>query len=132
MVDSSHLITFFISLGVIVYASFKSLNIDTNNSCDSLADNRYEVNSQENSNEEDENEYSFFINDHISSDTNRTKIQTIDALQALIIPVIASLSLLLMFFYFDSIQTAFVICTSGKFYFYIIQFKLILILGSIL
>jgi hypothetical protein len=39
--------------------------------------------------------------------------QNIDSAQALFIPIAASISLLLMFFFFDSIQTAFVICTSG-------------------
>ena len=40
--------------------------------------------------------------------------QNIDSAQALFIPIAASISLLLMFFFFDSIQTAFVICTSGN------------------
>ncbi len=38
--------------------------------------------------------------------------QTIDSTHALIIPIAASFSLLLMFFFFESIQTAFLLCTS--------------------
>ena len=47
-------------------------------------------------------------------DSSSSSVQTIDSIQALFIPVVASISLLFMFFFFDSIQTAFVICTSGK------------------
>lgn len=56
-----------------------------------------------------DNEKSENNNDSYSS------VQTIDSIQALTIPVVASFSLLFMFFFFDSIQTAFVICTSGNF-----------------
>ena len=69
--------------------------------------------------EEDESHTQF------DSDSGQTELlehqstQNIDSTQALFIPVAASVSLLLMFFFFDSIQTAFVICTSGKQYAYL-------------
>ncbi|CAF0986069.1 unnamed protein product [Brachionus calyciflorus] len=112
VVDSSHLITFCISITVIIYASFKSLNIDSGECANRASEIR--KNDEDDSDKDDENEYSFFINDQVDSDSgsNHTKIQNIDAIQAMFIPVIASISLLIMFFFFDSIQTAFVICTS--------------------
>lgn len=57
-------------------------------------------------------------NSSSSDDSNRStddSVQTIDSIQALFIPVVASISLLFMFFFFDSIQTAFVICTSSNY-----------------
>lgn len=41
-------------------------------------------------------------------------IQTIDSTQALFLPIGASVSLLVMFFFFDSVQVVFTICTAGK------------------
>lgn len=43
-----------------------------------------------------------------------TGIQTIDSTQALFLPIGASVSLLVMFFFFDSVQVVFTICTAGK------------------
>lgn len=40
-------------------------------------------------------------------------IQTIDSTQALFLPIGASVSLLVMFFFFDSVQVVFTICTAG-------------------
>jgi len=42
-----------------------------------------------------------------------TGIQTIDSTQALFLPIGASVSLLVMFFFFDSVQVVFTICTAG-------------------
>jgi len=99
LIDSSHLITFCISISVIIYGSFRSLNIDVRKAA-SISDE-----SIDNKNEQDsENEQQNF----------QQSIQTIDSTQALIIPIAASVSLLLMFFFFDSIQTAFLICTSSN------------------
>ena len=41
-------------------------------------------------------------------------IQTIDSTQALFLPIGASVSLLVMFFFFDSVQVVFTICTAGN------------------
>lgn len=99
-IDSSHLITFSISILVILYASFRSLNSeldslseDENNSC--LLDKNTVIVIDEN-------------------DEKKDKYQTINTFQALFIPFLSSVSLLFMFFYFDFFQTTFVICTSGK------------------
>lgn len=42
-------------------------------------------------------------------------IQTIDSTQALFLPIGASVSLLVMFFFFDSVQVVFTICTAGEY-----------------
>lgn len=42
-------------------------------------------------------------------------IQTIDSTQALFLPIGASVSLLVMFFFFDSVQVVFTICTAGNY-----------------
>ena len=41
-----------------------------------------------------------------------TGIQTLDSLQAMCLPLGASISLLVMFFFFDSMQMLFAICTA--------------------
>uniref|UniRef100_A0A3B3TJ62 Signal peptide peptidase 3 n=1 Tax=Poecilia latipinna TaxID=48699 RepID=A0A3B3TJ62_9TELE len=46
-----------------------------------------------------------------NSNTNNS-IQTIDSTQALFLPIGASVSLLVMFFFFDSVQVVFTICTA--------------------
>ncbi len=100
IIDSSHLITFCISISVIIYASFRSLNIDSQPAAAAESnENKLNLSNRE---LDDEN------------DDEQQTIQTIDSCQALAIPVAASISLLLMFFFFDSIQTAFLICTSSK------------------
>ena len=108
IIDSSHLITFCISISVIIYGSFRSLNIDKENQTIMQQNESRKgllLNQDGNENEEDPNdEYQ-----------QTQSIQTIDSAQALFIPIAASISLLLMFFFFDSIQTAFVICTSSNF-----------------
>ncbi|KAL1453840.1 hypothetical protein WDU94_010151, partial [Cyamophila willieti] len=39
-------------------------------------------------------------------------VQTLDAMQALCLPLGASISLLIMFFFFDSMQMLFAVCTA--------------------
>jgi len=43
-------------------------------------------------------------------------VQTLDTMQALCLPLGASISLLVMFFFFDSMQMLFAICTASKSY----------------
>jgi hypothetical protein len=43
-----------------------------------------------------------------------TDVQTLDTMQALCLPLGASVSLLVMFFFFDSMQILFALCTAGK------------------
>ena len=41
-------------------------------------------------------------------------MQTIDACQAMFLPIGASFSLLIMFLFFDSLQMVFAVCTASK------------------
>ena len=99
LIDSSHIITFCISISVIIYGSFKSLNIDT--------DNELLHNAEQDLANKGEHSKTQQHEQHQST-------QTIDSTHAVIIPIAASVSLLLMFFFFESIQTAFLLCTSGR------------------
>jgi len=85
IMDSSRISTFAIAILLIVYGSFRSLNMD-----------------HENSNHENKKE----INAESST------FQTINTSQAVCLPVGASLSLLFMFFFFDSMQVVFAVCTA--------------------
>lgn len=142
ILDSSHLITFIVSILVIVYASFKSLRIDkrmiqqakkeaesSTTGCGGFASRRgcslskvdsesgvlllVEDEERPESLEDDEDDDDD-DDDIMGQGGSDESVQTIDFQLALLIPVAASVSLLLMFFFFDSIQTAFVICTSSK------------------
>lgn len=46
---------------------------------------------------------------------NFQDVQTLDTMQALCLPLGASISLLVMFFFFDSMQMLFAICTASKY-----------------
>ncbi|CAG2187365.1 SPPL3 [Mytilus edulis] len=48
-----------------------------------------------------------------TSAENESNMQTIDTCQAAFLPIGASVSLLIMFFFFDSLQMVFAICTAG-------------------
>lgn len=50
---------------------------------------------------------------HSNSCSADNSVQTLDTMQALCLPLGASISLLVMFFFFDSMQTLFAICTAG-------------------
>ncbi|XP_018610707.1 signal peptide peptidase-like 3 [Scleropages formosus] len=91
LVDSSQVSTFLISILLIVYGSFRSLNMDCEN-------------------QEKEKDGSSSAAGTFSSNNN--SIQTIDSTQALFLPIGASVSLLVMFFFFDSVQVVFTICTA--------------------
>lgn len=84
LVDTSRVSTFFIAILLIIYGSFRSINIE-----------------QEARRKAKENEKNV--------ETNQ---QTLDSSQALFLPIGASLSLLVMFFFFDSIQTVFALFTA--------------------
>jgi hypothetical protein len=145
IIDSSHLITFCISISVIIYGSFRSLTIDKENdsytrqqqqfskekrerkrrSSSGVKKNLLEADSNEECGSDLGVEYEDGVDDDDDMDESDGNLnnqgdihehqstQNIDSAQALFIPIAASISLLLMFFFFDSIQTAFVICTSG-------------------
>ena len=81
IMDSSRVSTFFISILLIVYGSFRSLAME------------------EDSDDEDDED-------------KKPGVQTLDSWQALCLPLGASISLLIMFFFFDSMQMLFAICTA--------------------
>ncbi|XP_078484481.1 signal peptide peptidase-like 3 isoform X1 [Ciona intestinalis] len=83
--DSSRISTFVIAILLIVYGSFRSLNME------------HEQNAREKSD--------------ILNGENST-FQTIDTTQAICLPIGASVSLLIMFFFFNSMQVVFAICTA--------------------
>lgn len=91
IVDSSRLSTFVISILLIVYGSFRSLNLEREN-------------------KEKEKEGKEKAN-YIASE-NESQVQTIDTCQAMFLPVGASASLLIMFLFFDSLQMIFAIFTA--------------------
>ena len=90
IVDSSRVSTFFISILLIVYGSFRSLALEEDKTQDTDAKDK-----------------------DSKEDSGRSSgIQTLDSLQAMCLPLGASISLLVMFFFFDSMQMLFAICTA--------------------
>jgi signal peptide peptidase-like protein 3 len=93
IMDSSRVSTFLISMLLIVYGSFRSLNMEqeardrANGSTNCLLNPSQQVQTENN-------------------------VQTLDTMQALCLPLGASISLLVMFFFFDSMQMLFAICTA--------------------
>ncbi len=85
IMDTSRVSTFFISILLIVYGSFRSLAMEE---------------------EDDENE------EGEEGKGSKSGVQTLDSWQALCLPLGASISLLVMFFFFDSMQILFAICTA--------------------
>ena len=92
IVDSSRVSTFFISILLIVYGSFRSLALEE--------DKTQDPDSKDKDSKED------------SGSSRSSGIQTLDSLQAMCLPLGASISLLVMFFFFDSMQMLFAICTA--------------------
>jgi len=82
IMDSSRVSTFFISILLIVYGSFRSLAMEDDSDEDS------------------------------EDNDKKGSVQTLDTWQALCLPLGASISLLVMFFFFDSMQILFAICTA--------------------
>lgn len=94
--DSSRLLTIVISIFLIVYGSFRALGLDTTFS------------GSEDPDEEQTNQ----------NDSPFARLmdgfQTINTAQAVFLPVGASFSLLVMFFFFDTLQFFFALCTAGE------------------
>ncbi|CAF0962544.1 unnamed protein product [Adineta ricciae] len=90
IIDSSHLSTFIIALILIIYGSYRALDLDK--SKDSLLPSKFLSESQ--SNEQ-------VPHSHV-----------IETVHAIALPLGASISLIIMFFFFDSLQTVFIICTA--------------------
>ncbi|CAF1147090.1 unnamed protein product [Adineta steineri] len=91
IIDSSHLSTFVIALVLIIYGSFRALDHDK--SKESISSNK-------------------FLSDSLSNDQG-TNSHVIEAMHAIALPLGASLSLIIMFFFFDSLQTIFIMCTAS-------------------
>ncbi|XP_059490248.1 signal peptide peptidase-like 3 isoform X1 [Neocloeon triangulifer] len=96
IMDSSRVSTFLISILLIVYGSFRSLNMEQ------------EAREREKNKANTANPSSGVENTSIFF----TDVQTLDTMQALCLPLGASISLLVMFFFFDSMQMLFAICTA--------------------
>jgi len=94
IVDSSRVSTFLISILLIVYGSFRSLNLEQE---------------AQGKQQEKEKDRSSLGASAISAESN---VQTLDTMQALCLPLGASVSLLVMFFFFDSMQLLFAVCTA--------------------
>lgn len=85
IMDSSRVSTFFISILLIVYGSFRSLSMEDGTK----------------GGEEGE-----------EKEKKESNVTTLDSLQAMCLPLGASFSLLIMFFFFDSMQLLFAVCTA--------------------
>ncbi|KAL0267223.1 UNVERIFIED_CONTAM: hypothetical protein PYX00_009560 [Menopon gallinae] len=95
IMDSSRVSTFLISILLIVYGSFRSLNV--------------EQEARERQKEKERNKQLLGLT---TGQPASEGVQTLDTIQALCLPLGASVSLLVMFFFFDSMQMLFAICTA--------------------
>lgn len=91
IMDSSHISTFIIALFLIIYGSFRALDQDKNK--ESSSSHKY-------------------LNETSTSETSAGNSHVIETIHAIALPLGASLSLIIMFFFFDSLQTIFIICTA--------------------
>ncbi|XP_064652407.1 signal peptide peptidase-like 3 isoform X2 [Lineus longissimus] len=98
VVDSSRISTFVISILLIVYGSFRSLNIEQEN--------------REREKEKNNGHDGYSTDDANGAAGQENNVQTIDTCQAMFLPIGASISLLVMFLFFDSLQMVFAVCTA--------------------
>jgi signal peptide peptidase-like protein 3 len=105
IMDSSKVSTYLISILLIVYGSFRSLNME-----------------QEAREREKEKERANLLTGITSNSATANSenppgkgILTLDTMHVLCLPLGASISLLVMFFFFDSMQMLFAICTASEF-----------------
>lgn len=116
LVDSSRVSTFLISMLLIVYGSFRSLNMEQEaklkekegNECTHCESNKLHSSCSGHLMS------SSSCNCHHNCNYNlaNSNVQTLDTMQALCLPLGASVSLLIMFFFFDSMQMLFAVCTA--------------------
>ncbi|KAM7360482.1 signal peptide peptidase-like protein isoform 2-T2 [Cochliomyia hominivorax] len=97
IMDSSRVSTCLISMLLIVYGSFRSLNIEQ------------EAREREQK-KRNESMTNLLTGEPVQQDPN--KFATLDTMHALCLPLGASISLLIMFFFFDSMQLLFAVCTA--------------------
>ncbi|XP_055327564.1 signal peptide peptidase-like 3 [Paramacrobiotus metropolitanus] len=96
LMDSSRVSTFLISILLIVYGSFRSLNMEQQSASNAEKEAK-------------QDKKGLKAADASSQGSSHTDV---DAFQAMCLPVGASVSLLVMFFFFDSMQTIFAACTA--------------------
>lgn len=102
IMDSSRVSTCLISMLLIVYGSFRSLNMEQE------ARERDEKKRQEAS----ESSLNLLTGEPDVKSEESNKFATLDTMHALCLPLGASVSLLVMFFFFDSMQMLFAVCTA--------------------
>jgi len=161
IVDSSRVSTFFISILLIVYGSFRSLALEEDKSGENVTitltwltynyystptpemldffswhfdysmllsahsnlkwprahtfpgfQNGYHSNTFYFSGDKDKEDKEPLTGNEGGGSKNGTSVQTLDSLQAMCLPLGASISLLVMFFFFDSMQMLFASCTA--------------------
>lgn len=105
IMDSSRVSTFLISMLLIVYGSFRSLNMEQE------ARERQEKERAQNAS----SLTGLLSGNAVPQTSSENNVQTLDTMQALCLPLGASVSLLVMFFFFDSMQMLFAICTASKY-----------------
>lgn len=109
IMDSSRVSTFLISMLLIVYGSFRSLNMEQE------ARERAERDRQHGAHGSLTGLLTGTAVPHGHANSADTGVQTLDTMQALCLPLGASVSLLVMFFFFDSMQMLFAICTASEY-----------------
>lgn len=103
IMDSSRVSTCLISMLLIVYGSFRSLNME-----------------QEQREREQKKRANDSLNNLLTGEPvqmEQSKFATLDAMHALCLPLGASVALLVMFFFFDSMQMLLAVCTASEFFF---------------
>lgn len=100
VMDSSRVSTCLISMLLIVYGSFRSLNI--------------EQEQREKEKKRQSESSTNLLTGEPTESREHNKFATLDTFHALCLPLGASISLLVMFFFFDSMQMLFAVCTASK------------------
>ncbi|XP_070571926.1 signal peptide peptidase-like 3 isoform X2 [Ptychodera flava] len=109
LVDSSRVSTFLISILLIVYGSFRSLNMEQEEK-EKNQEREKETNVLTSSSTTTTTSCSTAANNNANNENSN--LHNIDTTQAMFLPIGASVSLLVMFFFFDSMQMVFAICTA--------------------
>lgn len=98
VMDSSRVSTCLISMLLIVYGSFRSLNMEQ------------EARERQEKKRQSEHLTNLLTGEPVQQEQG--KFATLDTMHALCLPLGASVSLLVMFFFFDSMQLLFAVCTA--------------------
>ena len=120
LVDSSRVSTFLISMLLIVYGSFRSLNMEQEAKLKADRDGTASCScicscsspSKDHCCSSSSSPLTSSSSCPVHGPGDQGNVQTLDTMQALCLPLGASISLLVMFFFFDSMQMLFAICTA--------------------